>query len=301
MTLDMGRRRLLVGSIAAGAGGLLASRIAVAVTPASGPLAELMAIEARSGGRLGVAILDLATGRRINHRGEERFALCSTFKMLLAAMVLARVDRGEEQLDRRLVFEPDELVSYSPVTETRTGSPGMTIAELCEAAVTTSDNSAANLLLATVGGPPALTAFARSIGDQSTRLDRLEPELNFVEPGDPRDTTTPAAMLVSMRGLLVEDSLSEVSRKRLVDWLIATRTGAKRLRAGVPADWRVGDKTGTNGSGAVNDIAVMYPPGRAPLLVAAYYDAPDVDPAVRESVLAEVGAVVASLVPAAAS
>ena len=290
------RRSLLLAGLGATvcAGGLRHA-IAAQVEP-DGPVAKLMALERAHGGRLGVAILDVDSGRRVNHRGEQRFALCGTFKLLAAALLLARVDRGEEQLGRRIVYDGDALVTYSPVTELHVGAPGMTLAELCHAAVTVSDNTAGNLLLASFGGPPALTAFARSLGDAATRLDRIEPELNDVPPGDERDTTTPAAMLVCLRALLVGDALSATSRTRLRDWLLASSTGGRRLRAGVPADWLVGDKTGTGERGATNDVGILLPPGRGPLLVAAYYDAPDdAADSQRDAVIAEVGRIAAGL------
>ena len=290
------RRSLLLAGLGATvcAGGLRHA-IAAQVEP-DGPVAKLMALERAHGGRLGVAILDVDSGRRVNHRGEQRFALCSTFKLLAAALVLARVDRGEEQLGRRIVYDGDALVTYSPVTELHVGAPGMTLAELCHAAVTVSDNTAGNLLLASFGGPPALTAFARSLGDGATRLDRIEPGLNDVPPGDERDTTTPASLLVSLRALLVGDALSATSRTRLRDWLLASSTGGRRLRAGVPADWLVGDKTGTGERGATNDVGILLPPGRGPLLVAAYYDAPDdAADSQRDAVIAEVGRIAAGL------
>lgn len=215
--------------------------------------------------------------------------MCSTFKFLAAAMVLARVDRGEERLDRRIVFGTDDLVSYSPVTEHHPGTPGLTVAELCHAAITVSDNTAANLLLASFGGPAALTGFARTIGGDMTRLDRIETALNEATPGDPRDTTTPAAMLDDMRTLLLGDVLSNGSRAQLADWLVASTTGGTRLRAGFPAAWRAGDKTGTSGNGATNDIAIAWPPGRAPLLVTAYFAESPVEQDVRNAVLADVG------------
>jgi beta-lactamase class A len=173
-------------------------------------------------------VLDSAGGRRLNHRGEQRFALCSTFKLLAAALVLARHDRGEERLERRVVFERDDLVPYSPATEAHAGASGMTLAELCEAAVVVSDNTAGNLLLASFGGPPALTAFARTLGDRATRIDRIEPALNENLPDDPRDTTTPAGMLASLQALLLGDALRAESRARLLDWLQASTTGARR-------------------------------------------------------------------------
>ena len=296
MSVDHSRRSLLAASLAATVAMPLAR--VFAQTADAGPVARLAALERRHGGQLGVAILDTVGGRRINHRGEERFPMCSTFKWLAAALVLARVDRGEERLDRRVVFDAKDLVSYSPVTEKHAGAPGMTVAELCDAAVTLSDNTAGNLLLASFGGPAALTAFARSIGDTRTRLDRIEPELNEALPGDPRDTTTPAAMLGDLRELLLGDTLSPASRAQLTAWLVANKTGDARLRAGVPADWRAGDKTGTsNNRGATNDVAILWPPGRGPLLVAAYYiDAVAATPEQRSAVLADVGRIVAGLV-----
>lgn len=251
--------------------------------------ARLQALERRHGGRLGVSILDTASGKRIGHRADERFPLCSTFKFLAAAQVLARVDRGEEQLQRRIVYSDKDLVTYSPETGKHVGAPGMTLAELCHAAITLSDNTAGNLLLDSFGGPAGLTAFARGLGDAVTRLDRRETELNEATPGDPRDTTTPAAMLDDMRHLLLGDVLSPASRRQLTDWLLANATGGSRLRAGMPVDWRVGDKTGTGENGASNDIAIVWPPDRAPLLITAYYAESRVPQETRNAVLAEVG------------
>ena len=297
MPVDHARRSLIAASLAVAA--MPFSR-AFAQAEGEGPVARLAALERRHGGRLGVAVLDTVGGRRINHRGEERFPMCSTFKWLAAAQVLARVDRGEERLDRRVVFGKDDLVPYSPVTEKRVGAPGMTLAELCDAAVTRSDNTAGNLLLASFGGPAGLTAFARSIGDTRTRLDRIEPELNEAMPGDPRDTTTPAMMLHDLQALLLGDALSAASRAQLTAWLVANKTGDERLRAGVPADWRAGDKTGTGNHGVTNDVAILWPPGRGPLLVAAYYaGAAGATQAQRNAVLADVGRIVAGLVRAA--
>jgi len=259
-----------------------------------GAQSRLEALERRHGGRLGVCILDSGSGDRIGHRADERFPMCSTFKFLAAAQVLSRVDRGEEQLDRRIAYTKDDLVAYSPVTEKRVGA-GMTLAELCHATITLSDNTAGNLLLASFGGPAGLTAFARSLGDGETRLDRWETQLNEAVPGDPRDTTTPAAMADNLRKLLLGDVLSPASRKQLADWLIATTTGGKRIRGGLPKEWRVGDKTGTSGKGETNDIAILWPPGRAPLLVTAYYAESTATPQTNDSVLAEVGRIAAEI------
>jgi beta-lactamase class A len=293
MANDPARRSLLlaaVGSLVlAPFGGVLAAGRRV---DAGDVLKQL---ERRHGGRLGVCIVDTGTGKRVGHRADERFPMCSTFKLLAAAHVLARVDRGEERLDRRIFYRQEDLVAYSPVTEKHAGTEGMTLAELCHATVTVSDNTAGNLLLASFGGPAGLTAFARSLGDRLTRLDRWETELNQAIPGDPRDTTTPAAMLENMRSLLLGDALSPASSKQLADWLVATSTGNQRIRGGLPKDWRAGDKTGTSDNGVTNDIAIVWPPGRAPLLATAYYAEYPQPKEARNAVIAAVGRIAASL------
>ncbi|MCR6703105.1 MAG: class A beta-lactamase [Dokdonella sp.] len=244
-------------------------RAAPAVAPFALPRERLAELERAAGGRLGVAVLDTASGRFAGWREDERFAMCSTFKFLLTGAILARVDRGEFDLDRRVPIGRDDLIAHSPVTERHVGPAGLTVAELCEATMTQSDNAAANLLLPLVGGPAGVTATLRTWGDATTRLDRPEPHLNDVPPGDERDTTTPRAMTGHLRDLVLGDTLTPASRTQLTDWLIANRTGDRRLRAGLPKDWRVGDKTGS-GPGTTNDVAVLWPPGRAPLLVATY-------------------------------
>ena len=298
MTTSMTRRTVLVGSLLAVPA--FAPLQALAREPAGQPAGEdatarLAALERRHGGRLGVAMLDVATGKRVEHRADERFAMCSTFKFLASALVLSRVDRNEERLDRRITFSKQDLVVWSPVTEKHVGGSGMTVAELCEAAITLSDNTAANLQLASFGGPAGLTAYIRSLGDNQTRLDRIEPDLNEATPGDPRDTTTPAAMLETMRKLLFGDALSESSREQLVAWLVANKTGDKRLRAGLPKGWRVGDKTGSGMNGVANDIAVVWPPERGPIIVTAYFAESSASGEQRDAILAEVGRIAASL------
>jgi len=231
---------------------------------------------------------------RLDHRQGERFAMCSTFKLLAVSLLLTRVDKRQDDLGRRIYFTKESLISYSPVTEKFTAE-GMTLAELCSAALTMSDNTAANLILASIGGPPAVTAYARSIGDSLTRLDRNEPTLNEAVPNDPRDTTTPSAMLNNLRATVLGNALSPDSRQRLTAWLVACQTGAKRLRAGLPPDWTVGDKTGSGNNGVANDIAVIWPPGRAPLVVAAYFAESPIGPDQLDSVLAEVGRIASSV------
>jgi beta-lactamase class A len=292
--LDPSRRSLLL-AIAGGAALAPFGCAFAAAKRDTDAQGRLEALERRHGGRLGVSILDTGSGKRVGHRADERFPMCSTFKFLAAAQVLARVDRGEERLDRRIVYAKDDLVAYSPVTEKHVGEPGMSLAELCHATITLSDNTAGNLLLASFGGPAGLTAFARSLGDGVTRLDRWETELNEAVPGDPRDTTSPAAMLDDMRSLLLGEALSPASRKQLADWLVATTTGDQRIRGGLPKGWRAGDKTGTSGKGETNDIAIVWPPGRAPLLVTAYHAESKAPQETNNSVIAEVGRIAADL------
>jgi beta-lactamase class A len=249
---------------------------------------RMAALEKRSGGRLGVAALDLKTGRRLAWRADERFRMCSTFKMLLAAHVLRRVDQGREDLNRKLTYGKAVLMGNSPITEKHVAD-GLTVGQLCEATVAWSDNAAANLLLNAVDGPKALTRFLRSLGDTVTRCDRYEPELNGGAPDDPRDTTTPTAILATWKTLLLDDSLSKASRTQLTAWVVANRTGDKRLRAGLPPGWRIGDKTGNDGKSITNDIAIAWPaPTRPPILIAAFLDKSSPDDDFRSAVHAEV-------------
>lgn len=282
------RRAMIVGSLAL-------SRLGAAGESERALQQRLIETERKHGGRLGVAIVDTATMKRIGHRSNERFPLCSTFKCLAAALVLARVDHKQENLARRVTYAKDQLVPYSPVTEKHVGETGMTIGELCEAAITRSDNTAANLLLDSFGGPAKLTAYLRSVGDSVTRLDRREPELNDVKPGDPRDTTTPEAMLETLRKVVLGKVLSSSSREQLTAWLVANKTGDKRLRAGVPKDWRVADKTGSGMHSEMNDVAVIWPTGRQPKIVAAFYAPAQASEKEGATVLAEVGRIAASV------
>jgi beta-lactamase class A len=294
LTILVSRRLALAGSLLAVPALAALPKAARAQSDVAARLAEL---ERAQGGRLGVAALNLATGARIGYRADELFLLCSTFKALAAAFVLARVDRKQERLDRRIVFSRKDLVGKS-VLEPRVGGAGMTMAEICDAAVTYSDNTAGNLLLASFGGPAGLTAFLRSLGDEVSRLDRTEPTLNaYAGPGDPRDTTTPAAMLETLRKLLFGDALSASSRHQLAAWLITNKTGDTRLRAGFPAGWLVGDKTGTGGNpeGSTNDIAVAWPAERGPVIVTAYCELPSQSFEQRNPVVAEIGRIVSQV------
>ena len=259
--------------------------------------ATLAGIEQKTQGRLGVAMLDTGSGLALGWRQDERFAMASTFKAVLAGWTLALVDQGRERLDARVHYAEADVVAYSPVSGARAGKGGgLTVGELCAATVSLSDNTAANLLLARHGGPAAYTAFARSLGDEVTRLDRTEPTLNEAAVGDPRDTTTPLAMLQTLQKLVLGDALTPASRAWLQRWLVETSTGDKRLRAGVPG-WKVGDKTGTaSDSGTANDIAVLWPPGGgAPVVVTCYLTRSKASPEQRDAAIAQVArAVVAA-------
>lgn len=261
----------------------------------------LKALESRAGGRLGVCVLNTGTGRHVGHRMDERFPMCSTFKLPLAAVVLREADMGRLRLADTIAFSQKDMVPFAPVTSVNLDKGGMTVGALAEAAQVTSDNVAANLLLRRLGGPAAFTAILRSLGDRTTRLDRLEPMLNLVLPGEEHDTTTPRAMAATMSRFLTGDLLTRPSRERLIAWMIATRTGEKRIRAGLPTGWRAGDKTGTAMADAMtdkyNDVAIAWPPGKAAMIVAAYFDTDSRSAEVRDedqAVLAEVGRIAAT-------
>jgi beta-lactamase class A len=256
--------------------------------------ASLDGLEARYGGRLGVAAVNSGTGARIAHRAGERFAMCSTFKVLLVGAVLSRADAGREHLDRHISYNETDMLEYAPVTRAHARLGFMTVRALCEAAIEYSDNTAANLLLRAIGGPGRVTAYARLLGDLLTRLDRNEPGLNTAISGDVRDTTTPAAMVANLRTLLTGNALSLPSRRALESWLLRCKTGTERIRAGVPAGWRVGDKTGSGDHATSNDIAVLYPPRRRPIFAAVYYTGSSASSGARDEVLAEVGRIVSS-------
>jgi beta-lactamase class A len=263
---------------------------------------ELAALERRHGGRLGVALLDTRSGATLAHRGDERFGPGSTFKLSLAAAVLHRVDRGGWTLQDWLPMSRADLVSHAPLTEPQMARGGMRLQALLEALLLQSDNVAANLLLRRLGGPQALTAWLRDTGDATTRIDRYEPEAVVVLPGDERDTATPSDMAASVGRFLGSTLLSRPSRDLLTAWLRDTRIGAKRLRAGLPAAWKPGDRTGSGFAAGmpdrVNDIAVFWPHGdRVPCVAVAYYEGPhsdseDLHPE-DEAVLAEVGRIAA--------
>ncbi|NEU10654.1 class A beta-lactamase [Methylobacterium sp. BTF04] len=261
---------------------------------------RVAAIEHELGGRIGVAVLD-GSGPVLLHGADDPFPLCSTFKLLATAAILKRVDDGTLRLDQEIAYDAADLTAYAPITAAalRDGGAGrMSLESLCAAAMVWSDNTAANLMLRTLGGadsgPAALTAYLRGLGDPTTRLDRTEPTLNTAIPGDPRDTTTPAAMAKTTRILLTGAALRADSRNRLESWMVAARTGTKRLRAGLPPDWIVGDKTGSGDNGTANVVAILRPPARPPLVAAIYMTGSTQPPETRDAAHAEIGRILAA-------
>ncbi len=250
------------------------------------PLAD---IERRNSGRLGFYAIDTGSGRTLEHRADERFLMCSTFKGMLAAQILARIDAGKEQMDRLVHYTAQDLIFTSPVTKANVALGALPVHTLCQAIIEQSDNTAAILLMRSVGGPAALTQFMREIGDDVTRSDRYEPDSNRYS--GVLDTTTPQAIATAARKVLLGDVLRPQSRAQLERWMIDCKPGLNRLRAVLPAQWQAADRPGTSVEEQTNDYALVRPPGRAPLLVAAYYDAPGVSMEAREAVLREAGKV----------
>jgi beta-lactamase class A len=253
---------------------------------------ELQQLEARIGGRVGVFARNLGSAEPLIHRADERFAMCSTFKWVLAAAILRKIDRAGVSLSTPIAFGEADLLQYAPVTRQRVQEGHLTLEELMKAAITVSDNTAANLLLNQVSGPAGLTQFLREVGDPTTRLDRNEPMLNTNFPKDERDTTTPRAMAETLTHILTGSVLSATSRELLSGWLVATTTGLGRLRGGLPKEWKAGDKTGTGENGACNDVAVIWPTQCAPWFVASYLSESTAPDAVLFDAHAEIGRIV---------
>ncbi len=258
--MDRARRKVLlaVPSLVAG----------IALGQAPPGIAQ--AYEERTRGRIGIYIENLATGNKFQWRAQERFRMCSTFKASLAGMVLSRVDSGREDLASEIHFGATDLQEYAPTAGAHLSVGHLSIGAMCEASVELSDNTCANLLLSRMGGPAELTRFWRSIGDPVTRIDDMEPEMNRSPEGDPHNTTSPFAMATTLRQLALGTVLSPASRERFIEWMVNCKTGANRLRAGLPLNWKIADKTGNNGRDSAGDIAVVWPNAGAPTLVCAY-------------------------------
>ena len=299
LTRRQATRRQVTAGLAAAAFGAGLFRPKPAGAFAASLQNDLAAIEAKVSGHLGVAVLDTASQARIDYRGNERFPLCSTFKVLAVSAVLKRVEAGRERLDRPFVLKRTDLVAYSPVLKDRIGDT-ITLAELCAAAMTESDNTAADFVLKSLGGPAAVTAYARSIGDTVTHLDNNEPLFSRAKPVGlaKSDMTTPTVMVNDLQALLFGDGLAPSSREQLKAWLLGCKTGDKRLRAGLPEGWQCGEKTGSDEShGSTNDIGVLWPPQpRQPVIVAAYLTQTKAKYEDREAAIADVArAVVGAL------
>jgi beta-lactamase class A len=301
MTLTLTRRSIattVFGAALCGASPARAQNATASARSGSHPAraqaqAAIRRLEAHNGGRLGVVAVDTVSGSRISYRGDERFAMCSTHKFLTAAAVLAMVDRGQIALTQHVPYSQADLLAYAPVTRKNVTAGFMTVDGLCAAAIEWSDNTAANLLLKLIGGPPGWTRYARSIGDTVSRLDRFEPELNTAIPGDPRDTTTPEAMTRDLHAVLLGTRLTNASRGRLETWMLDSTITGTLLRAGLPQGWRGADKSGSGDTGTRNDIGLILPPSGAPILAAVYYTQSTEPLAARETLLAETGRIIA--------
>ncbi len=265
---------MLIGGLTLAVAAATAPKLAMA-DPAPTVEARIGALERQHGALIGVFAENLDSGTTVSHRARERFAMCSTFKTYAAARVLQMAERGELSLEQRLFVDPADILANSPITEARAGGE-MTLADLCQAALQRSDNTAANLLLATLGGPQAITVFARSIGDPESRLDRWETELNSAIPGDPRDTSTPEALGGGYRNLLAGNALAPPQRTQLEDWMRANQTSS--MRAGLPDGWTSADKTGSGDYGSTNDVGIAYGPDGQRILLALMVRSQSADP-----------------------
>lgn len=255
---------------------------------------NLAALEAASGGRLGVFAINTGRGSSVQYRANERFAFCSTSKTIVAAAILQRSMADRQFMQQRVAYQKADLVTWSPVTEKHVNA-GMTVTELCEATMLYSDNTAVNLLIKQLGGLDAVNRFARSVGDRTFRLDRWEPDLNSAIPGDVRDTTTPVAMAKTLQRLVLGDVLGDPQRDQLQRWLKGNTTGAESIRAGVPAGWVVGEKTGTGSYGTTNDIGVLWPPDETPIVIVVFFTQKQQDAKARRDVIAEATRIVLSV------
>ncbi|MFH8893412.1 class A beta-lactamase [Streptomyces sp. NPDC017949] len=287
-TIPSRRSLLTAGAGAALAVALPAGAARAASSPrASGVVQQLRELERAYGARLGVYARDTATGRTVLHRADELFPMCSVFKTIAAAAVLRDLDRDGTFLAKRIHYTQQEVTDAGGGEITKRPeniAGGLTVAELCSAAIAQSDNAAANLLLRELGGPTAVTRFCRSVGDRTTRLDRCEPELNSAEPARVTDTTTPRAIGQTYGRLTLGHLLTSEDRERLTGWLLANTTSGDRLRAGLPRDWAVADKTGAGSYGTNNNVGIAWPPGRPPVILSIFSTMPDAD-ATRDNTL----------------
>ncbi|MFG3553409.1 class A beta-lactamase [Micromonospora sp. NPDC047557] len=264
-------------------------RTPTSTAPAADRDHEFRQLEERFDARLGIYAIDTGTGRTVQYRADERFAYASTYKALAAAEVLDETTDAE--LDRVVRYSADDLVTYSPITEQHVGD-GMTLRAIADAAVRYSDNTAGNLMLRQLGGPQKFEKELREVGDKVTDPARYETALNEARPGDRRDTSTARALTQDLRAYAVGDALDPADRDVLNGWLRGNTTGGALIRAGVPEGWVVGDKTGAGGYGTRNDIAVTWPPDRAPIVLAVLSSRDQKDASYDDALIAEATEVV---------
>ncbi len=288
------RRDFLITSMAAST--ILAMPVAAEPATRRFDAAERLRVLEVGQARLGVCLLDTVTGEISGNRINERFAMCSTFKLAMIAACLREADNGRLNLDEILPYSEADLLPWAPVTRKHLAEGGLSVATLAQAAQEMSDGVAANLLVKRLGGPKAVTTKLREMGDTVTRLDRYEPDLGLVLSADTRDTTSPLAYAQLVRRILTGSILQHDSRERLLEWTRNTSTGTRRLRAGLPTEWRSGNKTGTGRdqgtTNKCNDVAITFPPGKNPIIIAAYFDSGEYTEKVEarhEAVLAKVG------------
>ncbi|WP_030269845.1 class A beta-lactamase [Streptomyces sp. NRRL B-24484] len=293
--LGMGAGTVLAAAVATGGRAAAASGVP---QDGGGVGRALAALEREHGARLGVFARNAVTGAQVRYRAHELFPICSVHKIVTAAAVLRDLDRDGEVLARRIRYTAQDVADsgYAPVTGTPEHlAAGMTVAELCAAALDHSDNAADNLLLRELGGPSAITRFCRSVGDRVTRLDRWEPALNSAEPGRVTDTTSPAAIARTLTDLVLGTALAPRDRRQLTTWMLGNTTGAARLRAGLPSDWALADKTGTGSYGTTNDVGIAWTADRTPVVLSVLSTGPEPYATADEALIAGTAAL---LVPA---
>jgi beta-lactamase class A len=268
--MPLPRRALLLGGLAvalAGCSDATATAPPASTTPSQPPDPDLVALERKFGGRLGLYALDTGSGQAVAYRSDERFLMCSTHKVLVVGAILQLRQQQSGLLDQVVHYDKSQVLDYAPITSQHTS---MKVSELCEAALKVSDNTAVNLLINLLQGPSKVTAFARGLGDNVTRLDRVEPDLNDGAPGDERDTTEPPVFASDLYELTLGQGLDTAGQDMLTNWLKSSTTGLDLIRAGLPKGWVTADKSGSGSKGEVNDVAIVWPPNHAPLVVTAY-------------------------------
>lgn len=256
---------------------------------------KIAALESKNSGRIGVSVVSANGATLLSYRGNERFAMCSTFKALLGAVILSRVDSNLESLERSISYNSTDILEYAPITKNHLNTGHMTVSELTAASLQYSDNTAANLLLNAIDGPKTLTKYLRSIGDNITRLDRNEPSLNTNTLNDLRDTSTPDAMTKTLQKVLIGDSLSPASKEQLKLWMFGNTTGDSKLRAGFDKFWMIGDKTGSGENGASNDVAIVFPRGLPPFIITVFYTGSTASNDTKNAVIAEVARITSGI------